>query len=158
MIIKTRRPASIFFLDAAITTLAWIAFVYQFTKGVVFLVSERSGTPLSNFLGVALTPTMVTLIACVTVCLINAALVYFWARWRKTRRSTASGRLGSAELPAHVLADHFSLSAQQLDNVRDSRVTVVYHSPAGGITHLETSDLRLQSVPPSMADAELRVA
>lgn len=158
MIIKTKRPASIFVLDAAITALAWIAFVYQFTKGVVFLVSEHAGTPLSNFLGVALSPRMATLIVCITVCLVNAALVYFWACWQKRRRARLYAHRDNDELAADVLASHFSLSPQQLDNVRDSRVTVVYHSPAGGITHLETSDLHLHTVSPSIPEAKLRVA
>lgn len=158
MIIKTRRPASILVLDISITAVAWVAFIYQFTKGVVFLLSERSGTPLSNFSGVSLTPSMATLVVCTVVCLINASLVYIWARWQKSRRERTSGGPGDLVLSADVLADRFNLSLQQLDNVRDSRVTVVYHSPAGGITHLETSDLHLQEVSSTLPEAKLRVA
>lgn len=158
MIIKTRRPASIFVLDISITAVAWVAFIYQFTKGVVFLLSEHSGAPLSNFFGISLSPSMVTLIACIVVCLMNGTLVYVWARWQTSRRGRLPGDPHYLELSADVLADHFSLSPQQLDNVRDSRVTVVYHSPAGGITHLETSDLHLQKVSATLPEAKLRVA
>lgn len=158
MIIKTKRPASIFILDSTITALAWIAFIYQFTKGVVFLLSEHSGTPLSNVFGLALSPTTTTLMVCIIVCLFNAAIVYLWARWHKAQSGKPSRHLDAVELSPDSLANHFSLSPRQLDNVQDSRVTVVYHSAAGGITHLETSDLQLQQVSSSIPDAQLRVA
>lgn len=158
MIIKTKRPASIVVVDTAITAVAWIAFIYQFTKGVLFLLSEHSGAPLSNMFGVGLTPTMTTLIVCVIVCMFNATVVYAWAQWQKTRHAKTHRHPYALELSPDALANHFSLSPQQLDNVQDSRVTVVYHSASGGITHLETSDLQLQHVSARLPAVELQVA
>lgn len=158
MIIKTKRPASIFVVDTVITAVAWVAFIYQFTKGVVFLLSKHPGVPLGSFYGVTLSPTTLTLLVCTAVCLFNATLVYAWARYQNGRREHSVVRHMPQELASDILADHFSLSTKQLDDVRDSRVTVVYHSPAGGITHLETTDLQLQQVSPPVRERALRVA
>ncbi len=162
MIIRTKRPASILIVDTVITAAAWLAFIYQFTKGVVFLLSERPGAPLSSIFGVTLSPTAITLLTCLIVCLFNAMLIYIWAHWQRRSHSKARRNLVTQTLLADALADHFSLSPQQLDDVQDSRVTVVYHSPSGGITHLETSDLQLQNVPSvldgTQQESELQVA
>lgn len=158
MIIKTKRPASILLVDTIITAAAWLAFIYQFTQGIVFLLSEHPGVPLSSYFGITLSPATTTLTACLIICLFNAALVYAWGRWQKTRRSNTVDVPMVQPVPPSILADHFSLSPQQLDDVRGSRVTVVYHSNSGGITHLETSDLQLQQVSPSYSESALRVA
>lgn len=158
MIINTRRPASILIIDTFITAAAWLAFIYQFTKGVIFMLSEHPRVPLSPFSGISFSPTATTLVVCTAVCLFNATLVYAWARWHKTRHIAIYDDEYVQSLPSASLADHFSLSPQQLNNVRDSRVTVVYHSPSGGITHLETGDLQLQQVIPPLPEAALRVA
>lgn len=157
MIITTKRPASMLVTDTLITTAAWIAFIYQFTKGVVFLLSDHPGVPSSIF-GIALSPVISTVLVCVIVCIFNALLVYTWARLRTSPHGKAYGRSISQELSSDTLADHFSLSPVQLNKVQDSRVTVVYHSAAGGITHLDTGDLQLHEVDQPLPEPELRVA
>ncbi len=158
MIITTKRPASILVMDTAITGAAWIAFIYQFTNGVVFLLSEHPRAPLSSIFGVTLSPTVITIIACLVVCAFNALVVYVWARLRKTPHNNAYGYRMPRDATADDVADHFSLSPVQLSDIRDSRVTVVYHSDNGGISHLETGDLHLQHVAPPVPEPRLRVA
>lgn len=158
MIIMTKRPAGMLIMDTIITSVAWLAFVYQFTQGVVFLVAEHPGVPLSTAFGISLNPTSSTLIACVVICSMNALIVFAWGNIRSTSHGKAYGHHNAQQLSADVLADHFNLSPQQLGEVWDSRVTVVYHSATGGITHLETDDLQLQSNTTLLASPIARVA
>lgn len=157
MIITTKRPASMLITDTLITAVAWIAFIYQFTKGVVFLLSDHPDVPSSIF-GIALSPTTSVVLVCVIVCAFNAIVVYTWARLRASPHGKAYDRSVSQELTSDTLADHFSLSPLQLNKVQDSRVTVVYHSAAGGITHLDTGDLQLHEVDQPLPEPALRVA
>lgn len=157
MIIMTKRPASMLMADTIITTVAWFAFIYQFTKGVVFLLSDHSGTP-TTFFGIVLSPTLSILLLCTAVCLFNAMMVYAWARLHSARHTKTHNHTASQDLASDVLAYHFSLSPRQLGEIQDSRVTVVYHSATGGITHLETGDLQLEEISQPMPEPALRVA
>lgn len=157
MIIMTRRPARMLMADTVITTVAWFAFLYHFTKGVVFLLSDHPATS-TTFFGVALSPTLSILLLCTTVCVFNAMVVYAWACLQNARHSKTYNPTTLQDLASDVLAYHFSLSPGQLDEVQDSRVTVVYHSATGGITHLETGDLQLEEISQSVSEPELRVA
>lgn len=138
MIITTRRPARIYVMDIAITGVAWVAFIYQFTNGVVFLMSERPGTPLSSIWGLELSRSATTVIVCVLVCTFNAAVVYLWARLRDSSHGRAYAVI-TQDVTKDVLASHFSLLPEQVDDVQVSRVTIFYHSPTGGIVGLETA-------------------
>lgn len=160
MIITTKRPTRILMLDSVITAIAWFAFIYQFTKGIVFLASEHPGIPftLYGFPDTALNPSLATLFICALVCMLNATLVFAWGRWHTALQRSSMANAISPELSADVLAGHFSLSSKQLDNVRDSRVTVVYHSESGGISHLETGSLTLQQIQIPLEEPALRVA
>lgn len=157
MIITTKRPASMLVIDTVITAAAWSAFIYQFTKGVVFLLSDHPGVP-STLFGVTLSPTLNTLIVCTIVCVFNALVVFTWGRMRNSSHGNAYDRTAPPYLASEIVADHFSLSPRQLDEIHDSRVTVVYHSAAGGITHLETGDLTLQEIAQPQPEPALRVA
>lgn len=157
MIIMTKRPASMLMTDTIITTVAWFAFIYQFTKGVVFLLSEHPGTP-TTFFGIVLSPTLSILLLCTAVCVFNAMVVYAWARFHNANHTKAYNPNASQDLAPDVLAFHFSLSPRQLGEIQDSRVTVVYHSATGGITHLETGDLQLEEIRQPQPEPQLRVA
>lgn len=157
MIIMTKRPASMLMTDTIITTVAWFAFIYQFTKGVVFLLSAHPGAPSTVF-GVDLSPTLGILLLCTTVCVFNAMVVYAWARLQNARHTKTRNGTVSQDLSSDVLADHFSVSPRQLGDIQDSRVTVMYHSATGGITHLETGNLQLEKISQPLPELELRVA
>lgn len=139
MIITTRRPPRILLLDILLTGTAWLAFVYLFTDGVVYMLSEQSSAPLPLLYGLQLSETAITLVLCLVVSLFNASVVYIWARWRRATGEVPQTAAMPDALTMDMMAEHFSLSPNALGHVRDSRVTVVYHSPSGGISRLETA-------------------
>lgn len=137
MIIITRRSTRMLLTDTFITAVAWVIFFYQFTNGIVLLASQaQAGSITSTFFGIALDPTSETLILCAAVCGFNALLVVIWSLVHKGALDTDQDTADN--ISPDMLADHFSVSSQQLDEVQDSRVTIVYHSPNGGIDHFET--------------------
>ena len=159
MIIKTKRSASMLITDTTITALAWLVFFYQFTKGVVVLISDTHAGPISSFFGITLNPTSATLILCGAVCIFNATIVIVWTRLHKqiNRKSGYMHPLES-EMTTDILADHFSVSRQQLGEIQDSRVTIVYHSPTGGIDHLEVGHLHEQETALPIPQPAIQVA
>ncbi|HLR77656.1 MAG TPA: poly-beta-1,6-N-acetyl-D-glucosamine biosynthesis protein PgaD [Burkholderiaceae bacterium] len=158
MIIKTRRNPHFLVIDAVLTASAWLTFIYLFSNGVVYLLSAPPSTEVAEPGGMALGPTATTLAACAAVCLFNASVVYLWACWKRAPGTSLPAHATVPELATETLAQHFSVSASQLGDIRDSRVTIVYHSPTGGIMHLETGDRHAETASAAIGGSRLRVA
>ncbi|MBF6615878.1 poly-beta-1,6-N-acetyl-D-glucosamine biosynthesis protein PgaD [Pollutimonas thiosulfatoxidans] len=158
MIIQTQRTPGVFALDVVLTAFGWAGFFYLFTRGVLSLLHTLPFRPQVPLLEVFL-PTLSTLALYLLVAAFNALLVVLWARYNRiASTSDRAQALPHTEADDDVLAAHFHVSCNQLHEIQDSRVTVIYHSEDGDIAHLETDQLRMQPAGNSPVFETARVA
>lgn len=143
MIITTQRSPIAWTIDTALTAMGWVGFFYLFTEGVVSILGGNYSEAAATAPG-SLMPTVHTLVLYLLVACFNALLVVLWGKYRKflfraLRRSRQQDGVDDEQM-----ASHFHLSCNQLHEIQDSRVTVIYHSNEGDIAHLETDQLRMQ--------------
>jgi biofilm PGA synthesis protein PgaD len=143
MIITTQRSPLALAIDTALTALGWIGFFYLFTQGVVAVMDGSYNAPSTPFMN-QLWPTAQTLTVYALVAAFNAMLVVLWGRYRKMFFRKLNQRNAAIKVDDETVATHFHLSSNQLHEIQDSRVTVIYHSNEGEIAHLETDQLRMQ--------------
>ena len=143
MIITTQRSTLALAIDSTLTALGWIGFFYLFTKGVVSIINDNYDSPGIAFLDPFL-PTITTLAAYLLVATFNALIIVLWARYHKIFFKDLLQRRVPASIDDETVASHFQLSTNQLHEIQDSRVTVIYHSTDGAIAHLETDQLHMQ--------------
>lgn len=143
MIITTQRSPIALAIDTSLTALGWIGFFYLFTKGVVAVMDGSYDSPSTPFI-TQLWPTAHTLAVYALVAAFNATLVVLWGRYRKLFFRKINRREANDKIDDETVATHFHLSSNQLHEIQDSRVTVIYHSNEGNIAHLETDQLRMQ--------------
>ncbi|HWK70192.1 poly-beta-1,6-N-acetyl-D-glucosamine biosynthesis protein PgaD [Pollutimonas sp. M17] len=143
MIITTQRSPLALAIDTALTALGWIGFFYLFTKGVIAVMDGNHHGPSVPYME-QLWPTARSLTVYALVAAFNAVLVVLWGRYRKLFFRTLNRREAAAKIDDETVATHFHLSSNQLHEIQDSRVTVIYHSNEGDIAHLETDQLRMQ--------------
>lgn len=143
MIIKTQRTPLAYTIDTALTALGWLGFFYLFTKGLVSIINGSYDSPATPLIQTFM-PTVNTLMVYLLVAAFNATLVVLWARFHKTLFGRLSRHSTQQGVDDESVASHFHLSCNQLHEIQDSRVTVIYHSMDGNIAHLETDQLRMQ--------------
>ncbi|HWL27607.1 MAG TPA: poly-beta-1,6-N-acetyl-D-glucosamine biosynthesis protein PgaD [Burkholderiaceae bacterium] len=144
MIITTQRSPLFLAIDTALTALGWAGFFYLFTKGVVAIVGGHLGSTSMTVIDPFI-PTLHTLAVYVLVIAFNALVIVLWARFHKLLFKDLFGRRDKPSVDDETVASHFRLSCNQLHEVQESRVIVIYHSNDGDIAHLETDQLRIQS-------------
>lgn len=140
LIITTRRSPLGFMLDASLTAIGWVGFMYLFTEGVAREVyaSHLANTvsPSSQLLSTADTLGLYLLVAC-----INAILVALWGHYRKQLSQCLAPRAAPRAIGMDTRASQFHLSDYQLHEFENSRVIVVHHLDDGVIERLETDQL-----------------
>lgn len=152
MIITTQRTTLALAIDSLLTGLGWIGFFYLFTKGVISIIDGTYDSPGIGFLKPFL-PTITTLTAYLLVAAFNTLVIVLWARYHKLSFKNPLERRIPACVDDDTVASHFHLSTNQLHEIQDSRVTVIYHSNDGAIAHLETDQLHMQAAQrPSLYD------
>ncbi|MBP6018076.1 MAG: poly-beta-1,6-N-acetyl-D-glucosamine biosynthesis protein PgaD [Burkholderiaceae bacterium] len=143
MIIKTQRSLIGLTMDGALTAVGWIGFFYLFTQGVMSLLMpayQKTGYAAQL---AALMPSIQTLMVYLLVLLLNGVLLVLWACYCQTLFKRLISRQIHLESTAPAVAAHFHLLPKQLHDVRDSRVTVIYHTDEGDINHLEIDQLEV---------------
>lgn len=144
MIIKTQRSPLALAIDATLTALGWAGFFYLFTQGVVDVLANTYTGPEVPLLK-PFVPTLTTLATYVLVAALNALVIVLWAHYHRIRAAQPVSETALENMDDLAVASHFRLSCNQLHEVQDSRVTVIYHSVDGDIAHLETDQLRVQA-------------
>jgi biofilm PGA synthesis protein PgaD len=158
MIIQTQRSPAVFMLDVVLTGFGWAGFFYLFTRGVLSLLNALPYRPRVPLLDMFL-PTLSTLALYLLVAAFNALLVVLWARYNRiASTSDRAQAMPHTDADDDVLASHFHVSPNQLHEIQDSRVTVIYHKEDGDIAHLETDQLRMQPAGNSPVFETARVA
>jgi biofilm PGA synthesis protein PgaD len=157
MIITTQRPPLAFAIDATLTALGWAGFFYLFTEGVVNVLADTYVGPEVPLLE-PFVPTLTTLATYVLVATFNALVIVLWAHYHRIYANQALPGTALQAMDDQAVASHFRLSCNQLHEIQDSRVTVIYHSVDGNIAHLETDQLRVETAPALPAYGATKVA
>ncbi len=144
MIITTQRSPLALAIDATLTALGWAGFFYLFTQGVVNVLAETYTSPEVPLLE-PFVPTVTTLATYLLVAAFNALVIVLWAHYHRIRATPPVSETALEDIDDVAVASHFHLSRNQLHEIQDSRVTVIYHSVDGDIAHLETDQLRVEA-------------
>lgn len=137
LVIRTRRPAALRFLDLALTAVGWLAFSYLVTAGLIELLNGTDRSLQFPLMGGVVSNTL-ALMLYATVAAINALLLMLWGTYR--RRMTRIAPDGGLELDDSSLAERFALSNPQLQDIRLSRLLIIHHADDGKISHWESAD------------------
>lgn len=137
LIIRTRRSQLGRFADLLITAVGWLAFSYLVARGVLAVINGIDHSMEVTFMGSALMTTQ-TLMLYLTIAAINALLLMLWGTYR--RRMTRTTPDGAANMDDTMIAQGFSLSNPQLEDIRLSRQLVIHHADSGEIDRWECAD------------------
>jgi biofilm PGA synthesis protein PgaD len=100
---------------------------------------------LNHSVVVAIMPVVKTLMVYLTIAAFNALVLVLWASHHKLNSGRRPQLQVTQALPdGNALALRFALSHNELREVQDSQVTIIHLSDNGGITHLETDQLRAE--------------
>jgi len=132
MIISTSRSRLGFLVDAVLTIIAWIAFIYLFGAGIVAILRGAAQGPQAPLWSTFL-PTMGTLSAYLLVAAINAAILVAWAIYNHLRFAGLDRRTSPAAIGAAQLARSFALDAKGVEDINASKVVVIHHDEEGRI-------------------------
>lgn len=132
-------------IDATLTTLAWVAFIYLFANGVLSVV-DRSHSQASLGLVAQFLPVVQTLSTYVAVAALNALLLVLWARHYKMLFSKLDRTSPLRALDTEMLAYSFQVSGQKLRQIQQSQIAIIHHTADGTITAVEIEERRLQVV------------
>ncbi|MYN12055.1 poly-beta-1,6-N-acetyl-D-glucosamine biosynthesis protein PgaD [Pusillimonas sp. TS35] len=149
MIIKTSRAPLGAIIDACLTALGWAGLIYLTFAGMTATTGESTTSALPSSGAIAVFS---------AIAATSAAVVVLWGRYRKRFADKLQHRDIAAVVDEETRALHFHLSPNQLHEVQDSRVTVIYHSGEGDIAFLETDQLRMQPAGNSNVFEQQRVA
>jgi len=139
MIVRTRRSLPRYWLDVALTALAWVAFIILFGRGIVNLAQERlAGIPVPFWQEVL--PTMRTLLIYALVAIVNALILFGWAGYNWWRFRGESRRRYPPPLSDEQLLQYFGIAAAQLAELRRARIVVAHHTPEGRIAAFRRRD------------------
>src|SRR5690606_26724126 len=84
MIISTSRSRVGTFLDALLTVIGWIVFIYLFGRGILGILRNAAGGPEASLMPTFL-PTLGTVSTYAIIALINAAIFISWALYNYWR-------------------------------------------------------------------------
>lgn len=135
MLINTPRTRLGALIDAFLTVLGWLAFVYLFGIGIVGILRAGGEGPdvavASRFL-----PTLGTLSVYVLVAMFNAAVLIMWALYNYFRFAGLDRRRPLPAVTAEQLAHSFEISEKEIHQLRAARVAVLRHRPDGKIENI----------------------
>ncbi|MBY4895432.1 poly-beta-1,6-N-acetyl-D-glucosamine biosynthesis protein PgaD [Cupriavidus sp. AU9028] len=137
LIIHSRRSRPGWLLDALLTALAWLGFVYLCVTGLAAVLRHAEvrgpGVPFWE----AMLPTMGTLTVYAVVAAINGVVLLAWARYNQHRFSGMDRRRPLPALRQDELADSFALSPQRLQELQRAKVAIVAHREDGAIAQVQ---------------------
>ncbi|MDO9435211.1 poly-beta-1,6-N-acetyl-D-glucosamine biosynthesis protein PgaD [Hydrogenophaga sp.] len=137
MIIRTSRSRLHTFVDAVLTAIAWILFIYLFGSSLIDILSGyREGGPdlsrVERFL-----PTVGTLGIYALVALVNAAVLLTWALYNAHRFRGVDRRKPPAPLTDVQLAQSFGLPPEQRAESATAKSMTIHHGKDGNIEGID---------------------
>jgi len=145
MIITTQRSRAGDLFDFVLTAFGWFAFVALIGAGILAILRGAASGPDAPLLPVFL-PTVQTLWGYAVLAVVNAAVLVAWAVYNHRRFGGKDRRKPIRPLTDQRLAKSFEVSADQLTQLRATRVAVIHHGNAGQIDGIEHRLPRLQSL------------
>lgn len=152
MIITTERSIPGVFLDAALTALGWLCFLYLLTQGVLSIVNERPLGPDVPF-WTQVMPTLHTLTVYMIVAALNGSLLLSWAMYNRRRFARADRRKSLPRLQDGALMRSFGVSQEQLAGLRSTDVAVIHHAEDGQIMDIEVLPAKVTWLPTAQPPA-----
>lgn len=117
--------------DTLMTLIAWGGFIWLLYLGVRSLlhaVPEARFTLLGQTFG--------TLSFYIIIAVLNSLLLIFWAKYNQRRFSTER-RTRRQALPDTQLTQHFGLTPQVLEQLKQAQIVVVHHNDDGTTLEIE---------------------
>lgn len=138
MVIRSERGHGRVVLDAFLTTLAWIAFIYLFGQGLWLVTTQRAnGLEMPWFSHIV--PTLSDLSVYLLAMAIQASILLIWARYNYWRFRGKQRRAPLIALPENQLQNDYGVHPQRLQALRTLPISVIHHAHDGSITHIESS-------------------
>lgn len=137
MIINVERTRSLpaRLIDLVLTIIAWVLFVFLLYRGVVDSGTGPGSGPRPIVPDALSTLDTLTLYA--IVALINAAILIGWAIYNQARFRGRNRRQPVGILSDRKLADSFNVKTSSLEELRASRLAVVFHDERGVIRDIQ---------------------
>lgn len=133
MIIRTTRSRAGFLLDALLTLIGWVAFIYLFGTGILAILRGAAGGPEASLVPTFL-PTLGTLSTYAAIALINAAILVGWAVYNHRRFAGLDRRKPIEPAGVQRIARSFSVTASEVIRLRAAKAVTVHHDPSGGLS------------------------
>jgi len=133
MIIRTTRSRAGFLLDALLTLIGWVAFIYLFGTGILAILRGAAGGPEASLVPTFL-PTLGTLSAYAAIALFNAAILVAWAVYNHRRFAGLDRRKAIDAVSLAKMARSFSVTVSEVIRLRTAKVVTVHHHPSGDIS------------------------
>jgi len=133
MIITTSRSRVGFLLDALLTIIGWLAFIYLFGTGILAILRGAAGGPEASLVPTFL-PTIGTLSTYVIIALVNAAILICWAAYNHWRFAGLDRRRPINLAGVAQMARSFSVTVDEVSRFRTAKVLTVHHTAKGDIS------------------------
>ncbi|CAM5210465.1 Biofilm PGA synthesis protein PgaD OS=Castellaniella defragrans OX=75697 GN=HNR28_002556 PE=4 SV=1 [Castellaniella defragrans] len=132
MIIKTPRSRLFALIDAVLTALAWLIFLYLFGAGILAITAgEAQGIAVPVFSN--LLPSMLTLLAYGVVAAGIALVLALWAQYNAIRFGSLERRKAARTVTDDQLAQGFDVTPEAIGRLRASRRAAIHHAEDGRI-------------------------
>ncbi|MFW7342166.1 poly-beta-1,6-N-acetyl-D-glucosamine biosynthesis protein PgaD [Pollutimonas sp. H1-120] len=143
MIITTARSRAGLLLDAVLTIIGWIGFVYLFGTGILAIIYGAAQGPRAPLLPL-FSPTLGTLSSYAVIAAANAAILIAWALYNHWRFKDQDRRKPLKAVGAGHLARSFALTLDQVDGLAVTKIATIHHDAQGYI--VEISQINSESM------------
>jgi biofilm PGA synthesis protein PgaD len=132
MIIQTQRPWHLIVLDTFLTILAWAAFLTLFAVGFQSLLAMvQNHNP--DYLVTEVIPLLNTFGFYTALGVVNALLLFFWARYNIYRFRGLDRRKPIGNLKHDGLLSSFNINHASLKTLHENKVVVIHHRQDGSV-------------------------
>jgi biofilm PGA synthesis protein PgaD len=132
MIIQTQRPWRLIALDTALTILAWAAFLALFAMGLKSLLAMlQNHNP--EYLATEIIPLLNTFGFYTVLGVVNAFILFFWARYNIYRFRGKDRRKPIENLNYDGLLTSFNINNASLQALHENKVVVIHHRQDGSV-------------------------
>ena len=141
MVIHSARGRWYFVLDCLLTVLAWCVFIYLFARGIAALPSPSTSSIALPWLS-SLLPTLADISVYVLAMVLQACILFLWARYNHWRFHRVQRREPPAPVTPSGLQADYGISAEALAQLRTAPISVIHfddHEHIVRITHSTSS-------------------
>lgn len=135
MVIHSARGRWYFVLDCLLTVLAWCVFIYLFARGITALPTQSGSSIALPWLS-AILPALSDISIYVLAMVLQACILFLWARYNHWRFHGIQRREPPAPLPASELQAYYGISTETLQRLRTASISVIHHDADENIVRI----------------------